>query len=186
MCERWQQSVDAFMQDMGMPPTMKHSIDRINCNGNYEPNNCRWATQEEQNNNTRRSKLITWNGKTQSIRDWAKEYNVGTRGVSERLRRGWDLERSLTTPGRMGFEEELAYRRETGAEQWKEKGKLYTARSKQKRGQKLSLTEQKAIETAEGQALYTGAEAFYVQREYDARRSSAHQKRLRQEFLEWS
>lgn len=186
MCERWQQSVDAFMQDMGMPPTMEHSIDRINCNGNYEPSNCRWATQEEQNNNTRRSKLITWNGKTQSIRDWAKEYNIGSRAVSERLRRGWDLEKSLKTPGRMSFEEELADRRERGSELWKANGKLYQARSKQKRGQKLSLSEQKAIETAEGEAIYTGAEAFYVQREYDARRSSAHQKRLRQEFLEWS
>jgi hypothetical protein len=186
MCERWQQSVAAFIEDMGTPPTLEHSVDRIDCNGNYEPSNCRWATTEEQNNNTRRSKLITWNGKTQSIRDWAKEYNVGARAVSERIRRGWDLEKSLKTPGRMSFDEELADRRERGSELWKAKGKLYQAHSKQKRGQKLSLSEQKAIETAEGEAIYTGDEAFYVQREYDARRSSAHQKRLRQEFLEWS
>jgi hypothetical protein len=186
MCERWQQNVAAFIEDMGPPPTLEHSVDRIDCNGNYEPSNCRWATTEEQNNNTRRSKLITWNGKTQSIRDWAKEYNVGARAVSERIRRGWDLEKSLKTPGRMSFDEELADRRERGSELWKAKGKLYQAHSKQKRGQKLSLSEQKAIETAEGEAIYTGAEAFYVQREYDARRSSAHQKRLRQEFLEWS
>lgn len=186
MCERWQQNVAAFIEDMGPPPTLEHSVDRIDCNGNYEPSNCRWATTEEQNNNTRRSKLITWNGKTQSIRDWAKEYNIGARAVSERLRRGWDLEKSLKTSGRMSFDEELADRRERGSELWKAKGRLYQAHSKQKRGQKLSLSEQKAIETAEGEAIYTGAEAFYVQREYDARRSSAHQKRLRQEFLEWS
>jgi hypothetical protein len=187
MCERWQRSPDSFIKDMGYPPTIQHSIDRIDCNGNYEPNNCRWATQEEQNNNTRRSKLITWNGKTQSIRDWAKEYNIGARGLSERLRRGWDMEKSLKTAGRMGFAEELADRRERGNDLWKEKGRLYSARSKQRRGQKLSLAEQKAIEAAEEEEpLYTDIETFYIQREYDARQNLASQKILRQEFLEWA
>ena len=186
MCERWQHSVAAFIEDMGFPPTLKHSVDRIDCNGNYEPSNCRWATQEEQNNNTRRSKLITWNGKTQSVRDWAKEYNIGARALSERLRRGWDLEKSLKTPGRMGFAEELADRRERGGALWKEKGKLYSAHSKQKRGQRLSPAEQKAIETAEEEPLYTDAETFYMQREYVARQHLARQKILRQEFLEWA
>ena len=146
MCERWQQSVAAFIEDMGAPPTLEHSVDRIDCNGNYEPSNCRWATTEEQNNNTRRSKLITWNGKTQSIRDWAKEYNIGARAVSERLRRGWDLEKSLKTPGRMSFDEELADRRERGDELWKAKGRLYQAHSKQRRGHKLTFLEQQAID----------------------------------------
>ena len=149
MCERWQRSPDAFIEDMGHPPTAQHSIDRINCNGNYEPSNCRWATQEEQNNNTRRSKLINWNGKTQSIRDWAKEYNIGSRALSERLRRGWDMERSLTTPGRMNFEDELEDRKKRGRELWKAKGKIYQARSKKRRGQELSIVEQKAFD--EGQ-----------------------------------
>jgi hypothetical protein len=145
MCERWQHSVAAFIEDMGPPPTLEHSVDRIDCNGNYEPSNCRWATAEEQNNNTRRSKLITWNGKTQSIRDWAKEYDIGSRALSERLRRGWDMEKSLTTPGRIGFKEEFEYRKEKGKALWKAKGKIYQARSKKRRGQKLSAAEQKAF-----------------------------------------
>jgi len=133
MCERWQHSLDAFVEDMGHPPTAQHSIDRINCNGNYEPDNCRWATQEEQNNNTRRSKLIDWNGKTQSIRDWAKEYDIGSRRLSERLRRGWSMERALNTSCPRGFEAELADRRERNRTNWKEKGQDYQRRSRMKR-----------------------------------------------------
>lgn len=171
MCKRWQQSVDAFMQDMGMPPTMKHSIDRINCNGNYEPSNCRWATQEEQNNNTRRSKLITWNGKTQSIRDWAKEYDIGSRALSERLRRGWDMEKSLTTPGRIGFEEEFEYRKEKGKALWKIKGKIYQARSKKRRGQELSVAEQKAFDEGRLEEVVKAEECAQkmtkIQKEYE-------------------
>jgi hypothetical protein len=51
VCERWLNSRTAFILDMGMPPTEKHSLDRINPAGNYEPNNCRWATALEQTRN---------------------------------------------------------------------------------------------------------------------------------------
>lgn len=146
MCKRWQQSVDAFIQDMGMPPTLNHSVDRINNDGNYEPSNCRWATTEEQNNNTRRTKLITYNGKTQSLRDWAKEYDLEPRGLSDRLRRGWGIEKSLTTPGRVSFDQSQAEKKAKTDAIWKVKGKLYQAHSKQKRGQKLSKAEKEIIE----------------------------------------
>lgn len=169
MCERWQQSVDAFTQDMGMPPTLNHSIERINNDGNYEPSNCRWATAEEQNNNTRRTKLITYNGKTQSLRDWAKEYDLEARGLSERLRRGWDIEKSLTTPGRMSFDKgQVKKKAETGA-LWKAKGKLYQARSKQKRGQKLSKAEKEIIKLGNEKIALTVSKAFEAKKEYDAR-----------------
>jgi hypothetical protein len=171
MCERWQCSLDAFIKDMGPPPTAQHSIDRINHNGNYEPSNCRWATQEEQNNNTRRSKLIDWNGRTQSIRDWAKEYNIGSRALSERLRRGWDMEKSLTTPGRMNFEDELKERKERGRESWKAKGKIYQARSKKRRGQKLSIVEQKAFDEGQLEEMIKAQQhtqkTIEIQKEYE-------------------
>lgn len=56
MCDRWRNSYQAFVEDMGPKPSPKHSIDRINNDGNYEPGNCRWATAREQNLNQRRSK----------------------------------------------------------------------------------------------------------------------------------
>jgi hypothetical protein len=186
MCERWQLSLANFIEDMGLPPTMSHSVDRIDCNGDYEPGNCRWATVEEQNNNTRRSKLITWNGKTQSVRDWAKEYNIGAKGLAERLQRGWDMEKSLTTPGRLSFDAELADRREKNNESWQAKGKLYSARSKQRRGHKLSIAEQKAIEDDQRSTDLSSKEAWQAQKDYELRQGSEKQRMLIQEFMDWA
>ena len=185
MCERWQSSVANFIADMGLPPTLTHSIDRIDCNGDYEPSNCRWATAAEQNNNTRRSKLITWNGKTQSVRDWAKEYDIGARGLSERLRRGWDMEKSLTAPGRLSFDLELADRRERNNELWKSKGKLYSARSKQKRGHRLSTAEQQAVQEDQINVDLLSKEACQAQSEYELRNFQKRRMMI-QEFADWA
>jgi hypothetical protein len=129
----------AFYSFWGDPPFEDATIGRIDNDGNYDPSNCEWQTQEQQNNNTRRSKMITWNGKTQSIRDWAFEYNIGARRLSERLRRGWDTQRALTTPCPQGFAAELADRKRRNKEIWDIKGQLYQTRAKHRRGVKLSL-----------------------------------------------
>ena len=75
VCERWS-TFENFLADMGERPTPKHSIDRIDVNGDYCPENCRWATKEEQNNNKRNCILVTYNGKTQNFKQWCKELNL--------------------------------------------------------------------------------------------------------------
>jgi hypothetical protein len=138
VCQEWM-DFQAFYSFWGNPTFEGATIGRINNDGNYEPSNCEWQTQEQQNNNTRRSKMITWNGKTQSIRDWAFEYNIGSRRLWERLKRGWDMNRALTTYCPKGFQAESKERKKASKDLWQVKGQLYQTRSRHRRGHKLSL-----------------------------------------------
>jgi hypothetical protein len=89
VCERWGQ-FEAFLADMGLKPSPRHQIDRFpDNNGNYEPSNCRWATPTEQANNTRANRLLTADGQTLTIAEWARETNIHPRALRMRLRRGW-------------------------------------------------------------------------------------------------
>ena len=104
VCARWQepngQGLLNFLSDMGPKPSKKHSIDRIDNDGHYCPENCRWATSTEQNRNQRRNVNITFNGKTQCLADWAEELGY-TRGlIRDRLHSGWSVEKALTTPAK--------------------------------------------------------------------------------------
>ena len=97
VCDRWH-DVRLFIADMGPRPSPRHSIDRINNDGDYEPGNCRWATDKEQMNNRRCSRLITFGERTQSVAKWADELGVGWHVLACRLNRGWSVERTLSTP----------------------------------------------------------------------------------------
>lgn len=107
VCDRWLKSYQNFLSDMGRAPSPKHSIDRINNNGNYEPLNCRWATRSEQNSNRREMPLrgrneygpkITYKGITKYTYDWAKEFKIKPYQVTKRIKRGWSVEDALNTP----------------------------------------------------------------------------------------
>jgi homospermidine synthase len=94
VCERWN-SFEKFLADMGERPA-GHSIDRIDVNGNYEPDNCRWATAEAQRNNTRRSIFLTHNGETKTVRQWADALGMPYGKLRSRIKRGWTTERALS------------------------------------------------------------------------------------------
>lgn len=98
VCDRWHNSFEAFLADMGRRPSKAHSIDRKDNNGNYEPGNCRWATATEQARNRRNSKTMTLNGQTMTVAAWSEITGLGDFLLYGRLRHGWSDERALTTP----------------------------------------------------------------------------------------
>jgi len=98
VCDQWKNSFTAFIEDMGQKPTPKHTIDRIDTNGNYEPGNCRWATAYQQANNQRNTILVEFNGKTQSTSEWSKEVGISKNTIYTRIRNGWTVKDTLTKP----------------------------------------------------------------------------------------
>jgi hypothetical protein len=96
VCERWYDFRN-FYKDMGSRPEGT-SIDRIDNNGNYEPNNCRWATTKQQNNNLSNNVIIFYQGETMCASDWSKRLGGCESVVASRLSRGWDIKKSVTTP----------------------------------------------------------------------------------------
>ncbi|MGD9613864.1 MAG: hypothetical protein AB7H90_01555 [Alphaproteobacteria bacterium] len=91
------ESFEAFAADMGPRPT-GHTLDRIDNNGNYEPGNCRWATPAQQAANTRTNIWVEWQGERMILGEAIRRVGLPRKSVERRLRRGWSLERALTTP----------------------------------------------------------------------------------------
>lgn len=98
VCERWEKSFIAFLEDMGRKPSPKHSLDRIDVNGNYEPGNCRWATQSQQNRNRRDSKRIAAFGKEMTPIEWSEQLGVPTYTIARRIKQGWSAEDAVSIP----------------------------------------------------------------------------------------
>lgn len=99
MSRRWYESFEEFLKDMGPAPTPKHEIDRIDVNGHYTKDNCRWATRTEQMNNTTLNEWLEFRGERLTESQWARKLGFPNSNViHKRLKRGWSLEKTLTTP----------------------------------------------------------------------------------------
>jgi len=90
LCERWS-NFENFLNDMGEPPTEKHSIDRIDNDGNYEPSNCRWAEIHIQANNTRNNLFIEYQGKVKTLSQWCLEKNIVYSKALHRYNKGYNI-----------------------------------------------------------------------------------------------
>jgi len=97
VCERWRNSFADFLEDMGEPPE-KHSIDRIDGNGDYTLENCRWATNRTQSRNRKSNHLITFEGEALCMTAWAERLGVSRSLIKDRLRMGWSVEDAFRLP----------------------------------------------------------------------------------------
>lgn len=100
ICGEWHNDFQLFY-DWAIQNGYKEglTIDRIDVNGNYEPDNCRWITPYEQSRNLRKNVRITYSGKTMILKDWAKEIGIDYHTLWQRIRKsGWTVEEAFETP----------------------------------------------------------------------------------------
>lgn len=103
ICQSWLESFINFYENMGDKPSRLHSIDRRENNGNYEPKNCYWATNKEQQNNKRNNRIIEFDGKKQNLIEWSELTGINHGTIYSRLKLGWSVEKTLTTPDPMNY-----------------------------------------------------------------------------------
>ena len=100
ICDEWRTDFSAFLAHIGNAPSPKHSIDRIDNDGNYEPGNVRWATKKEQANNTSTVRIYDYQGDrltiSQAMSKSGIRMHIAT--INNRLRKGWSLEDAINTP----------------------------------------------------------------------------------------
>lgn len=99
ICEEWKNSFEQF-RDWSMENGYRSNltIDRIDNNKGYSPNNCRYVTMKTQANNTRRNRFIRYGGEERTVSEWAEKTGIKRSTLESRLKRGWSTEKALTTP----------------------------------------------------------------------------------------
>ena len=110
ICKEWDNDFQEFYEwSISHGYRDNFSIDRIDVNGNYYPENCRWVDRLTQANNCRTNHYLTFNGKTQSIAEWARELGVSDSVIRHRLSKlGWSVEKTLTTPLQKSYRKRCA------------------------------------------------------------------------------
>ncbi len=100
VCDRWLQSYDDFVDDLGQRP-LGLQLDRVNNDGNYEPSNCRWASASDQALNRSTTRVISFNGVTKSIREWSDTTGIPYATLERRINSSRStIESALTSPVR--------------------------------------------------------------------------------------
>lgn len=102
VCPQWRDSFEAFYADMGECPNSRWSVGRINNDGDYSPENCRWESPTQQIRNRGITKIIEFRGEAKSLAEWAEIVGIKRRIIADRLRSGWSADRALTTRSRKG------------------------------------------------------------------------------------
>jgi len=98
VCNRWE-NFATFLEDMRERPSPRHSIDRIDTDGNYTPENCRWATPKQQGRNRRTNRLLTHDGETLCLAEWSDRVGISSAALKGRLDVcGYTVEEALTLP----------------------------------------------------------------------------------------
>lgn len=123
VCDEWMRSFSAFYAYVGPKPSAAHSLDRIDVDRGYEPGNVRWATKQTQVENTRVARLVTLNGKTQTISAWEREMGLSKGQVRSRESSGWNLEEAILTPSRPGQKRHMRVQRDYSTYQRDEHGR---------------------------------------------------------------
>lgn len=95
VCEKWRESFDAFLSDVGRRPSAQHSLDRVDSNGNYEPTNVRWATEETQQRNRTNNRVVTVGGDKKCLAEWSAETGVNRKTLARRLDTGVAADRAV-------------------------------------------------------------------------------------------
>lgn len=108
ICPEWLENPESFIEwSVAHGYEIGLTIDRIDNDKDYSPDNCRWVTLAENNQNRRSSRFYTFNGKTMNLTQWCKEYQMSRSMVNKRLEMGWDFEKAITTPKRQRNTQEL-------------------------------------------------------------------------------
>jgi hypothetical protein len=101
ICDKWLHNFESFYQwSLANGYADDLSIDRINNDGNYCPENCRWATQLQQANNNRNCRYIEINNEVKTLSGWSRYFGIDDAVVRNRMRKGWDIQAALLTPVR--------------------------------------------------------------------------------------
>jgi len=94
VCDRWKDSFENFLADMGERPE-KHSIERLDPNKGYSPENCVWADKFQQANNRKNNVFLSYDGKTMTATMWARHIGISNSTIYARLKRNWTIEKTL-------------------------------------------------------------------------------------------